>query len=171
MVLSPLIIFKGKNLQSTWFYEQAPDDWMAVTSKKGWTTDLLAMAWMEKIFEPQTRDKANGQHRILIVNGHGSHLTPEFLDYAEKHKIIVLLMPSHTSHILQPMDRVFPSVKHWFRHEVDSWLKLGETRVTKTDFMRIYSKTRPKAMTVETVQSGFRKTGLNPFNPAIALRQ
>jgi hypothetical protein len=34
-VLPPMIIFKGKNLQSTWFYEQAPDDWMAVTSKKG----------------------------------------------------------------------------------------------------------------------------------------
>jgi hypothetical protein len=170
-VLPPLIIFKGKNLQSTWFHDQAPDDWMAVTSNKGWTTDLLSIMWIEKNFEPCTRDKANGQYRILIIDGYGSHLTPEFLDYSEKHKIIVLLMPAYTSHILQPMDRVFPSVKHWFRCKVDSWLRLGETRVTKADFMRIYSKTRLKAMTVEIVQSGFCKTGLNPFNPATALRQ
>jgi DDE superfamily endonuclease len=129
------------------------------------------MAWMEKIFEPQTCDKANSQYRILIVDGHGSHFTPEFLDYAEKHKIIVLLMPPHTSHILQPMDQVFPSVKHWFHCEVDSWLRLSKTQISKADFIRIYSKTRPKAMTIENLKSAFRKTGLNPFNPAIALRQ
>ena len=34
-VLPPLIIFKGKKLQSTWYHEQAPDDCMAVTSNKG----------------------------------------------------------------------------------------------------------------------------------------
>src|SRR5947208_207365 len=121
------------------------------------------MTWLRQIFEQHTKAKA--------VDGHGSHLTPEFLDYCEKHKIIVLCMPAHTSHILQPMDRVFPSVKHWFRREVDNWLRFGETRVTKAHFMKIYSKTRPQAMTIKNIKSGFRKTGLNPFNPAIALRQ
>ena len=37
--------------------------------------------------------------------------------------------------------------------------------------MKIYFKTRPQAKTDENIKSGFRKTGLNLFNPAIALRQ
>ncbi|KAI9774517.1 MAG: hypothetical protein M1840_002764 [Geoglossum simile] len=44
-------------------------------------------------------------------------------------------------------------------------------QVSKADFMRIYIKTRPKVIMIENVQSAFHKTGLNPFNPAIALRQ
>jgi hypothetical protein len=56
-------------------------------------------------------------------------------------------------------------------YEVDSWLRFGDMHVTKANFMQIYNKTRPQAMTVKNIMSGFRKTGLNPFNPAIALRQ
>src|SRR5207248_5545224 len=110
-------------------------------------------------------------YRLLIVDGHGSHLTPQFLDYCEKHKIIPLCMPPHTSHILQPMDRVYPSLKYWFRREIDNWIQFGDTRVSKADFMKIYNKTRPQAMTIANIKSGFHKTGLNLFNPAAALRQ
>jgi hypothetical protein len=73
--------------------------------------------------------------------------------------------------MLQPMDRMFPSLKHWFRREVHKHLKFGETRVTKTHFMDILYHSRPKAFTEENVKSGFRKTGLSPFNLAAVLRQ
>jgi hypothetical protein len=169
--LPPFIIFKGANLQSTWYYEKAPENWMAVTSENGWTNNLLGYTWLTKLFDPHTNQKASGQYRILVLDGHGSHVTPEFLEYCEEHKIIVLCLPAHTSHILQPMDRVFPSVKHWFRREGDSHLRFGAMRVSKAEFMKIYHKTRPLSVTKEHILSGFRKTGLNPFNPALALQQ
>ena len=37
--------------------------------------------------------------------------------------------------------------------------------------MDILHRTRPKAFTEDNIKSRFRKTGLNPFNPAFALRQ
>jgi hypothetical protein len=133
--------------------------------------DLLSLTWLKKIVEPHTRAKVNGRPRILVVDGHGSHLTPAFLEYCEEHSIIVLCVPAHTSHILQPIDRTFPSLKHWFRREVDKHLRFGEMRVSKAQFMELLRRSRPKAFTEENVKSGFCKTGLKPFNPALALRQ
>ena len=170
-VLSPFIIFKGKNLQSTWFSEDAPNDWMAVTSDSGWTNNLLAITWLKEVFDKHTRAKAKGGPRILIIDGHSSHVSPEFLEHCENRHIVVLCLPAHTSHILQPMDRMFPSYKHWFRREVDKHLRCGEKRITKAYFMDILARSRPMAFTSKNVQSGFAKTGLNPFNPASALRQ
>ena len=45
-ILSPFIIFQGMNLQSTWYYEGVPNDWIAAVSNKGWTTDILGIAWL-----------------------------------------------------------------------------------------------------------------------------
>ena len=37
------------------------------------------MEWLQKCFEPTTREKANGATRLLIYDGHGSHVTGPFL--------------------------------------------------------------------------------------------
>src|SRR5436305_10499152 len=113
------------------------------------------MAWLECIFEPHTMLKVKGKIRLLIVDGHGSYLTSQFLDYCKKHGIISLCMPAHTSHIFQPMDRVFLSVKHWFQCEVDFWMQFNNMQISKAHFMKIYSKTRPQAMTIANIKSGF----------------
>jgi hypothetical protein len=42
-VLPFFIIFKVKNLLSTWFAEDASNNWMAMTSDSGWTNNLLAI--------------------------------------------------------------------------------------------------------------------------------
>jgi transposase-like protein len=114
-VLPPFLIFKGQYLQSTWYSHDVPGGWVAVTSPNGWTTDLLAMGWLKRIFEPHTRDKARGKHRLIILDGHGSHLTPEFMEYCFENCTTALCLPAHTSHLTQPMDvSVFSSIKHWF---------------------------------------------------------
>ena len=46
--------------------------------KKGWTDGEIGAKWM-KIFEEQTREKADSKHRLLLLDGHNSHFTVEFL--------------------------------------------------------------------------------------------
>ncbi len=41
---------------------------------------------------------------LLIEDGHGSHVTLDVIDLARKNDIHLLSLPSHTSHILQPLD-------------------------------------------------------------------
>ena len=73
--------------------------------------------------------------------------------------------------MLQPLDvAVFLSLKHWDRREVDSRLRLSDIQVPKSEFLSIYAEARPRAITNHNIHSGFRKTGIVPFNPAAALR-
>ena len=58
-------------------------------SKKGWTDCKLAVIWLTH-FERFTARKADGHARLLVVDGHNSHYSFEFLDYAFIHNIHVL---------------------------------------------------------------------------------
>ena len=41
---------------------------------------------------------------VLIEDGHASHITIEVIELAKKNDVHLLCLPSHTSHILQPLD-------------------------------------------------------------------
>lgn len=127
---------------------------------------------MTKIFKLYTRPARKTSYRILILDGHGSHHTPEFLEFCENHRIVLLGLPPHTSHMLQPLDiAVFSPTKHYYRRAVDNRLRLRDIRIPKADFLEIYCETRPKSITAHNVQAGFHGAGLVPFNPATALRK
>jgi hypothetical protein len=50
---------------------------------------------------------------MLIIDGHGSHLTHKFVDYCWAYNIVPFLLPAHTTHLLQPLDiGVFQTYKH-----------------------------------------------------------
>jgi len=50
-------------------------------SPKGWTEGTISSEWI-KDFDEKTRTKADGRARLLLIDGHNSHYTLEFLDYA-----------------------------------------------------------------------------------------
>jgi hypothetical protein len=79
--LPPLLIFKGDNVNARWIDEQTPQDWHIATSKNGWTSNNLGIQWLKRIFEPLTREIAAGSRRLLIADGHGSHIQADFIAY------------------------------------------------------------------------------------------
>ncbi|ODM19019.1 hypothetical protein SI65_05636 [Aspergillus cristatus] len=101
----PLIILKGKEQQATWYQEpNLPQEWQIATSPNGWTTDAIGLHWLKEVFEPFSKCYSVGAKRLLILDGHSSHLTAEFDSFCKQHVIICLCMPPHTSHLLQPLD-------------------------------------------------------------------
>jgi hypothetical protein len=145
---------------------------VAVTSPNGWTSDVLSITWLNRIFNPSTRAKANGKPRIIIMNEHHSHLTPEFLEACTQRHIILFYLPAHTTHLTQPLDvSVFSPLKHWFHREVEAYLRNGETRVPKAEFMQIYTQTRPQALTIKNIQLGFKAAGLIPYSLGAVLQK
>ena len=51
---------------------------MLAVSDNGWTTNELGLEWIQSVFEPNTTPSTKGKYRLLILDGHGSHATPEF---------------------------------------------------------------------------------------------
>ncbi|CAH2000356.1 unnamed protein product [Acanthoscelides obtectus] len=91
------------------------------------------------------------------------------LQYAKEHNIILLCFPSHCTHYLQPLDRsVFKSVKSAFYKSCQLWLKQHAGRlITRYQFGELLSDCWGKSATPENATSGFRATGIYPFNPDI----
>jgi hypothetical protein len=70
-------------------------------SKKGYITGEISQEWIKVNFDSQTCELANGQTCLLIVDGHISHFTQDFLEYAKTNNIEVLCLPPNTTHALQ----------------------------------------------------------------------
>ncbi len=57
-----------------------------------------------------------GEKRLLIIDGHGSHATDEFMFECLYNGIHVLWLPPHFPHVTQPLDvAVFGPVKNAYR--------------------------------------------------------
>jgi hypothetical protein len=56
-VLPPLIIMKGKRPSYAWAKDSELEKAWIAASPNGWTDNELGVNWVEKLFEPETRDK------------------------------------------------------------------------------------------------------------------
>ena len=69
-------------------------------SDRGWTDDELCVEWLKHCFEPETAETQKGKYRMLLFDGHGSHITQEVRLFCEEKKIILLYLSNHLTHIL-----------------------------------------------------------------------
>ena len=166
-VLPPMIIFAGKTHRTNWFQNtQLPPDWTIAVSDNGWTTDQLGFQWLQSVFEPHTKHRTKGTYRLLILDGHGSHLTAEFDHFCTEHKIVPLCMPPHSSHLLQPLDvSCFSVLKRSYGHQIEQFMRLGIDHIDKEDFLSAYYQARTETYKKDTICNGFKATGLIPYDP------
>ncbi|KNG44751.1 plasma membrane calcium-transporting atpase 2 [Stemphylium lycopersici] len=162
--LPPLVILSGKVHQNSW-YNGLPLDWAIGVSDNGWTTNQLGVEWV-KHFNQHTATRTAGVYRLLILDGHSSHATPEFDQYCAENKIITLCMPPHTSHLLQPLDvSCFSPPKRAYGREIEKLACQGVYHIDKIDFLTVYQQIRLTVFTQQNIQAGFKATGLVPPCP------
>lgn len=163
--IPPMIIFAGKMHQATW-YEVLPPQWTIAVSENGWTTDKIGLIWLQNVFNEYTKVRTVRQYRLLILDGHGSHATPEFDRFCLDNAIITLCMPPYSSHLLQPLDiGCFSPLKRAYGHQVESCMRLGRNHIDKLDFLEAFKPARAAALSSLNIRSGFTAAGLVPHNP------
>jgi hypothetical protein len=140
-------------------------------SKKGWTDGEIGAEWI-KHFDEQTKRKAEGKWRLLLVDSHNSHYTQEFLVYAVEHRIHVLCYPAHGTHIYQGLDVViFAVLKLYWTEAKAKWEREKGVKMDKTNFLEIYGTAHLRALTPESICMAFRKTGVFPFDPTVVTKE
>ncbi|KIM25136.1 hypothetical protein M408DRAFT_52558, partial [Serendipita vermifera MAFF 305830] len=134
-------------------------------SPNGWTDQELSFEWMKKVFVPEVNKKCqNNLPRLLIVDGHNSHTHFKFLEYAHKNNVIVLCLPPHTTHKLQPCDvGVFGPLSSAWKKEVQKSFSIGHS-VDRYNLIEVYSRARRDSFKETTIQKAFKTTGIWPFN-------
>lgn len=154
----PFLIFKGTYILSKWA-EEAPNDYVFRASPSGWSSNQICTEWAEKIMS-MIYEKEK-EWKLLIVDGHGSHLTLKFLDLCEKYHFDLLCLPSNTTHLLQPLDlSVFRSFKEAWKENARKFLKLNGGNLKKENFCEIYFRTAEKSFTSDNIISGFKEARL-----------
>ena len=126
----------------------------------------IGLIWLQTVFNEHTKARTVGQYRLLILDGHGSHATPEFDRYCLDNAIITLCMPSHSSHLLQSLDvGCFSPLKRAYRHQIEICMQLGRNHIDKLDCLEAFKPARAAALSSSNIRSGFAAAGLVPHNP------
>ena len=75
-------------------------------------------------------------------------------------------MPTHTSHILQPLDvSCFGPLKKVYSSQIEMKIRLGVNHIIKEEFLPAFLIAHQQVMIAGTITSGLRATGLVPFDP------
>jgi len=167
--IPPFIIFKGKTVRSLWIPPAALKlNWHFCTSPKGWTSNDLGFEWLVRVFDPVTQRKLNDERnriRLLICDGHDSHISVKFVAHCIKNDICLFLLLPHSSHLLQPLDvGVFGPLKTAVSADLDRLIRVGVKRMEKAEWVESYIQARPNAISEKNVRAGWRHSGLIPLN-------
>ena len=102
----------------------------------------------------------------MILDGHGSNLTPKFDEICSQNDIVPICMPAHSPNILQPLDiGCFAVLKRSYSQLVETKMHLGINHIDKLNFLEAYPHTRVETFKAETIKNSFAAAGLVPFGP------
>ena len=86
-----------------------------------------------------------GNPRLLICDGHNSHISGNFIAHCIEHNIVLLVLPPHTSHYTQPLDiAIFGPLTTALSQGVD---RLPVSRISKAEWVELYAEACQKAIT------------------------
>ena len=162
--LAMYVVYKGKHLHNTWCMG-GPENAKYNCSDSGWMEGQQFREWFEKVFVPETSSLDGA--KLLIFDGHSSHLSPQVVETALENNIELLCLPAHTSSILQPLDvGVFKTVK-------GAWRKCLQTFYDQTRYCNIDKRAFPSllnqlvtggAFSRANAISAFEACGIYPLN-------
>jgi len=113
-----------------------------------------------------------GEKRLLIIDGHGSHTTDDFMFECFYNGIYVLWLFSHSSHVTQPLDvAVFGPVKNSYRRALSRFDSGNDLSLrSKISFLKCYNYARKNAITRKNIIAGFKTSRQWPVSVNNVLR-
>jgi hypothetical protein len=141
----------------------APPESIGVACKNGWMNAETFLRWLH--FQQHVHSSA-AHPILLILDGHSSHKELNVIEYARNNHIHMLSTPPHTTHKLQPLDRVFfKPFKQAYGSASASWMRQNPgARLTEYDIAGLVNTAFTKVARLDITQNGFRCTGIQPFD-------
>lgn len=160
-------IFKRKRFRRNYIARCETGATMAM-QPRAWMTSFLFLKWIShfvKCVEPLGGVSLERRH-LLILDGHCSHVSIDTVQEARRQGIDLLMLPSHTSHAMQPLDVcLFKPFKTAFKAYRDFWTYMfAGCAAKKENLAQWVSLALKRAMTVEIIKRGFKVTGIWPLD-------
>jgi hypothetical protein len=164
--IPPMMIFPRMRMVPA-LMNGAPAGAIGACSPNGWTDSSLFLQWLRHFVQVTRCSKTARQ--VLIMDGHASHKSLEAIIYARDNGITMITLPPHSTHKMQPLDRTFfKSLKVNYNRAADSWMTSNPgQRITFFQMAGLFQVAYNSAATVEKAVTGFRVSGIWPFNDEI----
>jgi hypothetical protein len=165
-VVPPFLCVAGRFHLAAWYSGgHIQSNWVVKPTQNGWTDHNTGIEWL-KHFDRHTRARQKGRYRMLVLDGHESHINAEFDEYCKANNIVPLCLPAHSSHLTQPLDvGVFGLLKKAYGTQISFLARANITHITKDDFFPAFQAAFEAVFTGQNVKGCFRGTGLVPFDP------
>jgi hypothetical protein len=142
-------------------------------NSSGWMTGEIFKNWMmtEFVAEVYKLRQLTGTDdpALLILDNHSSRNSLDLNTLWEVHRIKILFIPPHTSHILQPLDL---SVNNHFKQLLSSQYKTvqGESRpIQRARLLSETARVLSATLTEHHIRCGWERSGLWPIDPSLVL--
>ncbi|XP_065684254.1 uncharacterized protein LOC136096658 [Hydra vulgaris] len=104
---------------------------------------------------------------LLVLDNHESHINLDCYLLCRGNGIVLLSLPPHTSHRMQPLDLTyFGPLRSEYNRECDIFMaaNIGR-RITQYVVVELFTKAFNRLSNIEKVANGFRAAGIYPLNP------
>lgn len=148
----------------------APPGSIYACHKSGWMQMDIFTTWFKHFIRSSGASKDNPV--LLILDGHATHAKNlDVIDTARENGVVMLCLPPHCSHRMQPLDVNFMKpISTYYDQELEKWLRNNQGRVVTTfQVAELFGHAYMKAATAQIAASGFHKTGIHPTKRDIFL--
>ncbi|XP_069702661.1 uncharacterized protein [Periplaneta americana] len=160
----PMLIYAKKKMMESLTFG-APPNTIFRCQDKGWMDSDTFCEWIRhfiRTVKPSPQEKV-----LLILDGHSSHTQSlKAIEICRQYGVIMLSLPSHCTHHLQPLDVSFFKPLNTFMSAAIS-TKMRELPGQRLNIQHIASLvgvTFPRAANMQIAMNGFRHTGLWPVD-------
>ena len=140
--IPPIILFQGVNVQLSWNAVMEPHvPQLAEVTDSGWTNSYMMKKWLETVFDPYMQDVPAAMRRLLIMDGHNTHVQVNSLDSCWARGFDCVILPANMTSIFQPLDvAFFNQLKSAYHSKVQSHLLNSKsTLLSKGLFLEVAS--------------------------------
>ncbi|KAG5280574.1 hypothetical protein AALO_G00061680 [Alosa alosa] len=163
--IPPLIIYP-KYFPGGQYTTGGPPNALYGKSPDGNMDSKLFLRWLQHFILHARQERP----LLLIFDGHKAHPSPPVVEAAKREGVILLHLPRHTSHVLQPLEvGFFGHLEADFATVTGNLSRLKKSNnniVSRTEFAKIVHHPYQRAKAKGVVVRGFKKCGIFPLRRA-----
>ena len=162
MSIPPFFVFKGARFLPD-LLKNAVTGSAGTVSATGWSNSQIFKEYLEHFLR-----YSQGQGtKLILFDGHRSHVNPDTIAWAQSHDIVLFVLPPHTSWILQPLDvACFGPFSRQYHFEAKKFMSQHPGQVIgRYNVAEIASKAYSVGLSPSNLKSAFQKCGIYPFDP------
>ena len=160
----PSTLIYTKSLPTERYKNLIPQDWTLAWSNTGYITTKLFEQWFVQTFVPRcgaTKEKPV----LLIMDNCSTHYSRLVIETAIENNIHLLCEPPNTSHLVQPLDKIFGPLKDEFNTLCySSKVVDAHACINKGNMAVFVNKAQESTWSPSVVKSGWQRTGLHPLD-------